>query len=103
MRFFTLPQKPQMPSGDFSLHYNGRIAIAHTAYGNPNSRLYPQDLAWDALTPEQQQGFAPICPDFVMAKFIIQPTAPRLLRLTPWKPFPLPSHFQGKWSYQGLR
>ena len=23
---------------------------------------------WDALTPEQQEGFAPLCPDFVVER-----------------------------------
>lgn len=43
-----------------------------TGFSLPNGATYSPDSAWisrdrwDALTAEEQEGFAPLCPDFVM-------------------------------------
>lgn len=50
----------------------GKIFDSSTGFKLPNGATRAPDTAWvkqsrwDALTPEQQKGFAPICPDFVL-------------------------------------
>lgn len=51
---------------------NGRAFDSSTGFELPNGSNRSPDAAWvsqnswDALTPEQCQGFAPLCPDFVV-------------------------------------
>lgn len=50
----------------------GVVFDSSTGFRLPNGAIRSPDVAWvarnrwDALTPEQRQGFAPICPDFVL-------------------------------------
>ena len=50
----------------------GKIFDSSTGFKLPNGATRAPDTAWvkqsrwDALTPEQQKGFAPLCPDFVL-------------------------------------
>jgi Uma2 family endonuclease len=50
----------------------GKVFDSSTGFTLPNGAERSPDLAWvkndrwEALTPEQQQGFAPLCPDFVV-------------------------------------
>jgi Uma2 family endonuclease len=50
----------------------GKVFDSSTGFRLPNGATRAPDTAWivqarwDALTPEQRQGFAPICPDFVL-------------------------------------
>ncbi len=50
----------------------GKVFDCSTGFRLPNGATRAPDTAWivqarwDALTPEQRQGFAPICPDFVL-------------------------------------
>ncbi len=39
--------------------------LPNGSYRSPDAAWVRQDR-WDALTPEQRKGFAPICPDFVL-------------------------------------
>ncbi|MFO7032060.1 hypothetical protein B9T07_20170 [Limnospira fusiformis CCALA 023] len=51
---------------------NGRAFDSSTGFELPNGANHSPDAAWvsqarwDALTPEQQEGFIPLCPDFVV-------------------------------------
>jgi Uma2 family endonuclease len=51
---------------------SGKAFDSSSGFRLPNSAIRAPDGAWivqarwDALTPEQRRGFAPICPDFVM-------------------------------------
>ncbi|KAI9132003.1 Uma2 family endonuclease [Acaryochloris sp. CCMEE 5410] len=50
----------------------GMVFDSSTGFKLPNGNTRAPDTAWvkqerwDALTPEQRMGFAPICPDFVL-------------------------------------
>lgn len=50
----------------------GKIFDSSTGFRLPNGAIRTPDVAWvaqarwDALLPEEQQGFAPLCPDFVI-------------------------------------
>ncbi|PSB18911.1 hypothetical protein C7B76_07795 [filamentous cyanobacterium CCP2] len=50
----------------------GKVFDSSTGFRLPNGATRAPDTAWvkqerwDALTPEQQKGFAPLCPDFVL-------------------------------------
>jgi Uma2 family endonuclease len=50
----------------------GVVFDSSTGFRLPNGAIRSPDVAWvakdrwDALTPEQRKGFAPICPDFVL-------------------------------------
>lgn len=50
----------------------GRAFDSSTGFELPNGAIRSPDAAWvrqdrwDALTPEQQDGFIPLCPDFVV-------------------------------------
>lgn len=50
----------------------GKVFDSSTGFQLPNEAIRAPDTAWitnerwTALTPEQRQGFAPICPDFVL-------------------------------------
>lgn len=50
----------------------GKVFNSSSGFLLPNSATRSPDAAWisqarwDALTPEEQEGFAPICPDFVL-------------------------------------
>lgn len=50
----------------------GKVFDSSTGFRLPNGATRSPDVAWvkqecwDALTPEQRQGFAPLCPDFVI-------------------------------------
>ena len=50
----------------------GMVFDSSTGFKLPNGDTCAPDTAWvkqerwDALTPEQRKGFAPICPDFVL-------------------------------------
>jgi len=50
----------------------GKVFDSSTGFRLPNGATRAPDVAWvkqecwDALTPEQRQGFAPLCPDFVI-------------------------------------
>lgn len=50
----------------------GEVFDSSSGFTLPNGAMYAPDAAWirqerwDALTPEQQEKFAPICPDFVI-------------------------------------
>ena len=50
----------------------GKIFDSSTGFKLPNGATRAPDTAWvkqarwDALTPKQRKGFAPICPDFVL-------------------------------------
>ncbi len=50
----------------------GKAFNSSTGFHLPNGADRSPDAAWvrqdrwDALTPEQKQGFAPLCPDFVL-------------------------------------
>lgn len=50
----------------------GIVFDSSTGFTLPNGAVRSPDVSWviqarwDALTPEQQKGFAPICPDFVL-------------------------------------
>lgn len=70
--------------GSFNLELSTDLAIwnrqtllgiafdSSTGFRLPNGAIRSPDSSWvtksrwDALTPEQRQGFAPICPDFVL-------------------------------------
>lgn len=76
------------PTGSESGHYNaeltteftlwnrqnrlGKVFDSSTGFKLPNGATRAPDTAWvrqdrwNALTPEQRQGFAPLCPDFVL-------------------------------------
>ncbi|MFQ3613236.1 MAG: Uma2 family endonuclease [Cyanobacteriota bacterium] len=76
------------PIGSQSGHYNseltvdiglwnrqrcsGKVFDSSTGFRLPNGAIRSPDVAWvaqgrwDALTPKQRQGFAPLCPDFVI-------------------------------------
>lgn len=76
------------PTGSQSGHYNseltgdvvlwnrqqrlGKVFDSSTGFRLPNGAIRSPDVAWviqdrwDALAPEQQKGFAPLCPDFVI-------------------------------------
>jgi len=76
------------PMGSESGHYNselnlnlglwnrqhrlGKVFDSSTGFRLPNGAIRSPDLAWvaqarwDALTPSQRKGFAPLCPDFVV-------------------------------------
>lgn len=76
------------PTGSESGHYNaelttdftlwnrqnrlGKVFDSSTGFKLPNGATRAPDTAWvkqerwDALTPEQRKGFAPLCPDFVL-------------------------------------
>ncbi|MGA7934640.1 MAG: Uma2 family endonuclease [Kovacikia sp.] len=76
------------PTGSEGGHYNFELGVdfgnwnrqsgagkafdSSTGFRLPNSAIRSPDVAWvasdrwNALTPEQQKGFAPICPDFVI-------------------------------------
>ncbi len=51
---------------------NGKSFDSSTGFKLPNGANRSPDASWvnqarwDALTPEQRQGFAPLCPDFVV-------------------------------------
>ncbi len=51
---------------------NGEAFDSSTGFELPNGANRSPDASWvsqarwDALTPEQRQGFAPLCPDFVV-------------------------------------
>lgn len=51
---------------------SGKVFDSSSGFRLPNGATRAPDGAWivkprwDALTPEQRKGFAPICPDFVM-------------------------------------
>ncbi|AMW30625.1 Uma2 family endonuclease [Arthrospira platensis] len=51
---------------------NGRAFDSSTGFELPNGANHSPDAAWvspdpwNALTPEQQDGFIPLCPDFVV-------------------------------------
>lgn len=51
---------------------SGKIFDSSTGFRLPNGAIRAPDVAWveqrrwNALTPEQRKGFAPICPDFVI-------------------------------------
>ncbi|NET30953.1 MAG: Uma2 family endonuclease [Cyanothece sp. SIO1E1] len=50
----------------------GKVFDSSTGFKLPNGATRAPDAAWvkqerwDALTPEQRKGFAPLCPDFVL-------------------------------------
>lgn len=50
----------------------GKVFDSSSGFRLPNGAVRAPDTAWvaqerwDALTPEQRKGFAPICPDFVL-------------------------------------
>lgn len=50
----------------------GKVFDSSSGFRLPNGAIRSPDVAWvaqsrwDALTPEQKQGFAPLCPDFVI-------------------------------------
>lgn len=50
----------------------GKVFDSSTGFTLPNGAIRGPDVAWvpqsrwDALTPEQRKGFAPLCPDFVL-------------------------------------
>jgi Uma2 family endonuclease len=50
----------------------GKVFDSSTGFRLPNGAIRAPDTAWvaqprwDALTPAQRQGFAPLCPDFVL-------------------------------------
>ncbi len=50
----------------------GKVFDSSTGFKLPNGATRAPDAAWvtqerwEALTPEQRQGFAPLCPDFVL-------------------------------------
>ena len=50
----------------------GKVFDSSTGFTLPNGAIRAPDVAWvtqhrwDALTPEQRKGFAPLCPDFVL-------------------------------------
>ncbi|MBT9311669.1 Uma2 family endonuclease [Leptothoe kymatousa] len=50
----------------------GKVFDSSSGFQLPNGAIRSPDTAWiakgrwDALTPEQRRGFAPICPDFVL-------------------------------------
>lgn len=50
----------------------GKIFDSSTGFRLPNGAIRSPDVAWvagdrwNALTPDQRKGFAPICPDFVI-------------------------------------
>ena len=50
----------------------GKVFDSSTGFRLPNGAIRAPDTAWvaqprwDALTPVQRQGFAPLCPDFVL-------------------------------------
>ncbi|MDG2990051.1 Uma2 family endonuclease [Candidatus Synechococcus calcipolaris G9] len=76
------------PTGSQSGHYNselngdvvlwnrqqrlGKVFDSSTGFHLPNGAIRSPDVAWvaqdrwDALAVEQQKGFAPLCPDFVI-------------------------------------
>jgi Uma2 family endonuclease len=76
------------PTGSEGGHYNaelnadavfwnrqtqtGKVFDSSSGFRLPNGAIRAPDVAWvrqsrwDALTPEQRRGFAPICPDFVI-------------------------------------
>jgi Uma2 family endonuclease len=76
------------PTGSESGHYNFELAIdfgnwnrrslagkafdSSSGFRLPNGAIRSPDIAWvacdrwEALTPDQRKGFAPICPDFVI-------------------------------------
>ena len=76
------------PTGSESGHYNaelttdftlwnrqtrlGKVFDSSTGFKLPNGATRAPDTAWvkqerwDALTPEERKGFAPLCPDFVL-------------------------------------
>jgi Uma2 family endonuclease len=51
---------------------SGRIFDSSTGFDLPSGAIRSPDLSWvrqerwDSLTPEQQEGFVPLCPDFVV-------------------------------------
>lgn len=53
-------------------HQLGKVFDSSSGFRLPNGAIRAPDVAWvaqsrwDALTPEQRQGFAPLCPDFVI-------------------------------------
>jgi len=53
-------------------HSTGKVFDSSTGFRLPNGAIRSPDVAWvaqsrwDALTPEQRKGFAPLVPDFVM-------------------------------------
>lgn len=50
----------------------GKVFDSSTGFTLPNGAIRGPDVAWvtqarwEALTPEQRKGFAPLCPDFVL-------------------------------------
>jgi Uma2 family endonuclease len=50
----------------------GKVFDSSTGFRLPNGAIRAPDTAWvaqqrwEVLTPEQRQGFAPLCPDFVL-------------------------------------
>ena len=50
----------------------GKVFDSSSGFQLPNGAIRSPDTAWiakarwEALTPEQRRGFAPICPDFVL-------------------------------------
>lgn len=76
------------PTGSESGHYNFELGVdfgnwnrqtrtgkafdSSTGFRLPNGAIRAPDIAWvvserwNALTPDQQKGFAPLCPDFVI-------------------------------------
>jgi Uma2 family endonuclease len=50
----------------------GKVFDSSSGFRLPNGAIRSPDVAWveqsrwDALTPEQRKGFAPLCPDFVI-------------------------------------
>jgi Uma2 family endonuclease len=63
-------------NGDFVLWNRqrrlGKVFDSSSGFRLPNGAIRSPDLAWvsqsrwHSLTPEQQKGFAPLCPDFVI-------------------------------------
>ncbi|NCJ06218.1 Uma2 family endonuclease [Synechococcales cyanobacterium C] len=52
--------------------HSGKIFDSSSGFRLPNGAIRSPDVSWvsqtrwDALTPKQRQGFAPLCPDFVV-------------------------------------
>lgn len=50
----------------------GEVFDSSAGFKLPNGSIYATDVAWvkqerwDALTPDQQESYAPVCPDFVV-------------------------------------
>lgn len=53
-------------------HPTGKVFDSSSGFRLPNGAIRSPDVAWveqsrwEALTPEQRKGFAPLCPDFVI-------------------------------------